>query len=73
MGKLGIALAAVVLLASMVLTANAQTLQPGAASVHGLAQNATPITRAACMGLRGACLPGFHKVCGPRRCRCVPC
>jgi len=73
MGKLAIALAAVVLMGSMAFTANAQTLQTGASSVHGLAQNATSITKAACMGMRGACRPGFHKVCGPARCWCRPC
>ncbi len=44
MRRLTITLAAAVLaLGSMALTVSAQTQQPGAASLHGQAQNATPI------------------------------
>lgn len=65
--------AAALLLGSMALTAGAQTQQPGAASLHAQAQNATPITKAACMGWGRWCPPGRHRVCGPMRCWCAPC
>jgi hypothetical protein len=74
MGKLTIALAAAALmLGSMALTVNAQTQQAGAADIHGLAQNATPIVKqAACRGW-GRCPPGRFWACGPRGCFCRWC
>ena len=76
MGKLAITLAAAALmLGSLTFAATAQTQQPGASSIHGLAQNATPIVKqAACNGRWGPwCPPGRHRVCGPYRCWCAAC
>jgi hypothetical protein len=65
--------AALLVLGSMALSANAQTQSAGAASVHAL-QNATPvITKAACGGFGPYCGPGRTRVCGPYRCWCRPC
>jgi hypothetical protein len=74
MRKLTLTLAAATLvLGSMAMQANAQTAS-GAASVHALAQNATPIvTQAACRGFGPYCPPGTTRVCGPYRCWCRPC
>jgi hypothetical protein len=72
--KLTIALAvAALVLGSMVLSASAQTQQPGAASLQAQARNATPIHEAACRGFGRHCPPGSHWVCGPMRCWCAPC
>ena len=74
MRKLTIALAAATLaLGAMALPATAQTQQPGAASLHAQARNATPIHEAACRGFGRHCPPGSHWVCGPMRCWCAPC
>lgn len=74
MKKLAMTLtAAAFVFGSMALVASAQTQQPGAASLHGLAQNATPIQKAACGGWGRWCPPGRHRVCGPMRCWCAPC
>jgi hypothetical protein len=74
MGKFAIALAAAgLMLASMALTADAQSIPAGAASFHGMAKNATPITQVACRGYGRFCPPGLHRVCGPARCWCAPC
>jgi hypothetical protein len=65
--------AATLVLGSMAMQASAQTAG-GAASVHALAQNATPIvTPAACRGYGPYCPPGTTRVCGPYRCWCRPC
>ena len=72
MRKFAVTLAAAALvLGATALTANAQTQRPG--SFHALAQNATPIQKAACNGMWGRCPPGRHWVCGPYRCWCGPC
>jgi len=65
--------AAALLLGTMAIAANAQTQQPGAASVHALVQNATPIKQAACRGFGPYCPPGTTRRCGPYRCWCAPC
>jgi hypothetical protein len=73
MRKLTIALTAITL-GTMALQANAQSQQSGAAAMHALAQNATPIVKqAACRGFGPYCPPGWVRRCGPFRCRCVPC
>jgi len=64
--------AAFFVLGSSALVANAQPEQ-GAASLHGLAQNATPIHKAACGGWGPYCPPGRVRRCGPYRCWCAPC
>jgi hypothetical protein len=70
-------IAAALLLGTTSLAANAQTLESGAANVHALAQNATPIVKeAACRGWGPWCRPGWVRRCRfPYRphCRCVPC
>jgi len=73
MNKLAITLAAAALMLGSVLSAGAQTQQPG--SLHALSQNATPaVTLAACNGAWGRwCPPGRHRVCGPYRCWCAAC
>lgn len=73
MKKLTLTLAAAALaLGSMVLSASAQGA--GAASMHALSQNATPIiTHVACGGPGPYCPPGFTRACGPYRCWCRPC
>lgn len=60
--------------------ANAQTLKPGADSLHAQVHNFTPIVKqAACNGLPGPfCGPGWVRRCwrgpfGRLHCRCVPC
>ena len=76
MRKLAMTLAATAfVLGSMALAAQAQTPQRGAASIHALAENATPlVTQAACNGRWGPwCPPGRHRVCGPFRCWCARC
>jgi hypothetical protein len=74
MRKLSIILtAAALMLGSIVMVANAQTQQLGAASLHQQAQNATIIHKAACFGWGRWCPPGRHRVCGPYRCWCAPC
>jgi len=75
MRKLAITLTAAALaLGSMALSANAQIQHPGAASLHGLAQNATPIAKeAACRGYGAHCGPGWHWRCGAWGCHCRPC
>jgi len=65
------AMAAMALLVSPTMEANAQTSR-GMAALKTVSQNFTPIQKAACFGW-GACRPGFHRVCGPRRCWCAPC
>ncbi|MGA3310934.1 MAG: hypothetical protein ABSD08_20330 [Xanthobacteraceae bacterium] len=66
--------AAAFVLGSLALSVNAQTQAPGASSLNALAQNATPIHKAACGGVWGRwCPPGRHRVCGPYRCWCAPC
>jgi hypothetical protein len=66
--------AAALVLGSLVISASAQSQQAGAASMHALAQNATPIvTKAACGGFGPYCGPGYTRVCGPYRCWCRPC
>jgi hypothetical protein len=75
MRKLTITLAATALvLGSMALAANAQNQQAGAASLHKLSQNMTPIhTPANCRGWTGrmGCGPGW--IFSRRAGRCVPC
>ena len=72
MGKLAMTLAAAVLiLGSVSLAANAQT--QGASSLNAQAQNATIIHKTACGGFGRWCPPGRHRVCGPARCWCAPC
>jgi hypothetical protein len=75
MAKFTITLAAAALmLGSMAIAAGAQGQPAGAASLHGLAQNATPIvTPAACRGWGRFCPPGRVRVCGPYRCWCRLC
>jgi hypothetical protein len=78
MRKLTLTLTAAALaLGTMALTANAQTLQPGAASLHAQLQNATPIVKVYCRGggpnQGWACGPGFARVCSRFRCWCRPC
>jgi len=73
MQKLALTLAAAALvLGSMALSANAQGA--GAASMHALSPNATPIVKnVACRGFGRWCGPGMTRVCGPYRCWCRPC
>jgi hypothetical protein len=73
MGKFAITLtAAALVLGSLAFAAKAQT-QTGAASLHGQAQNASPVKEAACWGWGGGCRPGWRRVCGPYRCWCRVC
>jgi hypothetical protein len=66
--------AAALVLGSLVISASAQSQQAGAASMHALTKNATPIvTQAACGGFGPYCGPGYTRVCGPYRCWCRPC
>lgn len=76
MKKLTLTLTATALvLGFSALAASAQTQQAGAAGLHALSQNATPIvTKAACQGFGPHCGPGFTWTCGPYgRCWCRPC
>ncbi len=74
MRKITMTLAAAVFVLGSMAVASAQTQAPGAASLHGQAQNATMIHKAACNGHWGRwCPPGRHRVCGPYRCWCRPC
>jgi len=69
------ALAAISFIGSPSLDANAQATR-GALTLKAAAQNFTPkekVEKAACFGLGGHCRPGWHEVCGPRRCWCVHC
>ncbi len=67
--------AALLVLGSVALSANAQTQSAGAASMHAL-KNATPIVKeVACNGTTGVygCGPGWVRRCGYYGCRCVHC
>jgi len=65
--------AALFVLGTMALAANAQTQAPGAASLNAQAQNATIVHKAACGGWGRWCPPGRHHVCNPWHCWCAPC
>ena len=77
MRKLTLTLTAAALaLGTMALTANAQTQQPGAASLHAQSQNFTPIIKqAACNGYNRSLWlrPGMDLGAAGGRCRCVRC
>ena len=67
--------AAALVLGTMAMTASAQTQSPGAASLHALLKNATPIAKpAACNGRTGSegCGPGWVWRC-EWGCKCVRC
>jgi hypothetical protein len=66
------ATAAVLLLGSFAMQAQAQTLR-GAADISTAAQNFTPIQKAACQGWGPYCGPGFVRACNRWRCWCRPC
>ena len=72
MRKLTTAIAATILLASLAVSAQAQTWR-GSTQLNGAAHNFTPIAKAACGGRWGACPPGRHRVCARWRCWCAPC
>jgi hypothetical protein len=75
MRKLAIALgvtAAVLLAGSLSWKADATTLSSGTVNLPSAAKNYSPVEKAGCYR-RGWCGFGFHKVCGPLRCWCVPC
>lgn len=66
--------AAALAVATTALTANAQSIGPGAANFHALAQNATPIIqKTACQGWGPYCPPGWVRACNGWRCWCRPC
>jgi hypothetical protein len=71
MGKLAIAIAGALVLASVAFAAQAQT--QGAGTMKTQAQNATIIHKTACGGFGRWCPPGMRRVCGPARCWCAPC
>jgi hypothetical protein len=74
MRKITMTLAAAVFVLGSMAVASAQTQAPGAASIHGQAQNATIIHKAACGPYWGRwCGPWHHRVCGPYRCWCARC
>jgi hypothetical protein len=61
-------------LATMVVSANAQTQSASAAALHAQMQNATPIVKnAACRGWGAHCSPGWVWTCNWGRCWCRPC
>jgi hypothetical protein len=68
---IGAALAIVTLVESPTMQANAEVVR-GMSTIKTATQNFTPIQKAACFGW-GKCAPGFHEVCGPRRCWCARC
>ncbi len=66
--------AAVLVLGTMAVAANAQTQSSGASGLRSQAQNATPIVKqAACRGWGARCGPGWVWACGPWGCHCRPC
>jgi hypothetical protein len=65
--------AALFVLGTTAIAANAQTQGLGAGSFHAQIQNATPLKEAACRGFGPACGPGFTRVCNRWRCWCRPC
>ena len=75
MRKLAIALgvtAAVLLAGSLSLKADATTLSSGTVNLPSAAKNYSPVEKAGCFRV-GRCGLGWHRVCGPLRCWCVPC
>jgi len=64
--------AAVLMLGSFALQAQAQTLR-GAADIGSTSQNFTPIHKAACQGWGPYCGPGYVRACNACRCWCRPC
>jgi hypothetical protein len=63
----------VLVLGSLSIAANAQSVASGAARLHAQVQNATPIDKAACHGFGAYCPPGTVRRCGPYRCWCARC
>jgi hypothetical protein len=77
MRKLAIALGVTVavLLAGTLLwkgDADATTWTAGTFALPGAAKNYSPIEEVGCRRV-GRCGLGWHRVCGPLRCWCVPC
>lgn len=74
LGYVTSAVAALLLAASLVSTADAQTSR-GAATIYNQSQNFSPIQKAACGPFFGRwCGPFHHRVCGwGGRCWCAPC
>jgi hypothetical protein len=75
MKKLALTLSATALLVgSLAVSANAQSVATGAAGLHAQIQNATPIVKqAACRGFGPHCAPGWTWVCGYGHCWCRAC
>ena len=75
MRKLAIALgvtAAVLLAGSLSWKADATTLSSGTLNLPSAAKNYSPVEKTGCYRV-GRCGLGWHRVCGPLRCWCVPC
>ncbi len=67
------AMATILLVASLVSNANAQTSR-GGANIKSQVQNSTPIEKAACGPYWGPwCGPWHHRVCGWGGCWCARC
>ena len=67
------ALAAMAFAATLADKADA-TAPAGALARHIGAETFTPIRKANCFGFGGWwCRPGWHRICRPWGCRCVPC
>jgi len=65
---------AAVAMSTFAMTANAQSQAAGAANLHALAQNATPIiSKTACRGWGPYCPLGYTRACDPWHCWCRPC
>jgi hypothetical protein len=64
---------AVLFVGLLALNAEATTVT-GSAVFGAKAKNYSPMVQeTACRGWGPHCPPGFHWVCGPRRCWCAPC
>lgn len=75
MRKLAIALGitvAVLFAGSLAWKADATTLSSGTITLPTAAKNYSPVEKAGCRR-PGWCGLGWYRVCGPIRCRCLPC
>jgi len=61
------------MLGTMAISANAQSIAAGAAGLHAQIQNATPVEKAACGNFGPHCPPGMTRVCGAYHCWCRRC
>ncbi len=76
MHKLAIAfvvMAVVLIAGGLDWKADATTWSSGTLGLPAASKDYSPIEKVGCKGPGRWCPFGWHRVCGPWRCRCVPC